>query len=56
LGQLRQEPLPQNAVRRIANAQPHDYWRLAALPGALSKVFIFGNQDGLVFQSVTPNG
>src|ERR1051326_4673011 len=56
LGKLWTKPEPQRPVGGIADAQPNDHRTIWTLTHAISKIFVFGDDHGLVFQGIAPDG
>ena len=51
----RAEPRAQGAVGTIADAQPDDAGRKGTAQTALGEIFVFGDDDRTVFQSILPD-
>ncbi|HXD33323.1 MAG TPA: hypothetical protein VN643_19530 [Pyrinomonadaceae bacterium] len=51
----RQQPLNQNTICGVADAKPDDHRTCCRASGALSKVFIFCNDDCATLRGVVPD-
>jgi hypothetical protein len=56
LREQRLEPFQQGTPTGVANAQPNDDGAGFVLAHSVGKVLVFGNDDGLLRESVSPDG